>query len=435
MSRTTAVDVQAIARQTWLMLHNMCRDKNAPHTRWSERDGYTLKLPGPLGMTIRFASARATGSSRHGEKVTWDVISHLRRYGNVAALGGRKVFVALTYNDVQPIIERDRYRSVSKQEQDIIEREAGPVTTTNLWEEFSKAPIGPRCAEALKIIHQHGGSIVDEDGFTSTSKGISAAGLKSARDRKLVVTRQANARRYAAVALTTRGRWAVEHLSMIQYADVAVAAFLARRGGSYTGSTPKRTTTEIADELRTSYKSVGRALQLLEEQGVVERVWSPGHVNDESGGCVASARLTGKPIPGVHLEPMVPLVREDEPTEDGPEGEPWSSENLKATLDNDVVPLDPEPEIQWDDEAIARSNIESDKDEPFDRTPSDESPPVPPISTSVEAAAEYLAKVARDEARWENNSRLTKIKSVIAACNAGTVTPMKALSTIEELLE
>lgn len=59
----------------------------------------------------------------------------------------------------------------------------------------------------------------------------------------------------------------------------------------------------------------------------------------------------------------------------------------------------------------------------------------PPADSSVEAAAEYLAKVARLEVTWQQKSLRTKIQGVIAACNAGTVTPMKALSTIEELLE
>lgn len=305
----TPMQVKELAESTWLLAREYAEEHGTRIER-KARTGYIVTVSGGVSRLIKQAAKELEMSGYAKQKYEREKVrEYLKNGHNVVNLGHAsggphvyRLFVAESWKNgvvVEHQVRRREYKV--KETGQAPGGESGPVETKNLWSEFESTPLSIKQAQLVKFLYERGGKYTDPEGFTMTSlkPGFNAHTSSSLEERGIITIDKKNDRRFRSLQLTQKGWWTAERLSFCQTAEVAVARFL-HDVGSFEGSSPKYTTTELAERVHKQMPAVGAAIRTLDEQLLVDAT----KTTKSASAPYSRVEWTGgDELPGVHILP------------------------------------------------------------------------------------------------------------------------------------
>ena len=270
-----ASQVKNIAKEAWRLMGYQAKEHGTKTTRKDGREGYIVVLKGGSARFIKEAAKEAYNLRLTKGQVD-DIREVMKAGDNIRTLGradgtkASRIFVSDHWQDSAVVEKRLAVRSFNAREtgQSPGGETQAPVES-NLFEEFSRNPLGAEQAALLALlVDDCGGKYEDRNGFSTTDLGSNSDSRRRLEERGLIKTTMKNQRRLLRLEVTPRGWWAAANLPYIQESWVAIAYELARNG-PFVGSTPNRTSKEFSERIHREAHRIVPAAQHLEEQGLL----------------------------------------------------------------------------------------------------------------------------------------------------------------------
>lgn len=272
-------DQRELAESAWVLALDHCKAHGTAY-RHHGRDGYRATVKGGVSGFIRKA---AKDLDIKIDKPQIDETRALLRGGqNVVYVGGGKpgysdVFAASEWSEVMGVTEKVIVTKAfrGRETGQLPGGESSEVTTSNLFEEFASAPIGPRMAETLEVIAKHGGKLEysqiyrQDKGEGNINSLFESSHIPYLERRGLIIAKRRNERRYECIKFTPKGWLAASNIGYIQSAEVALETFLQRYRSFTKSPGTSSVVSDLAPLVHRSESAVSSAIRKMEEDGTI----------------------------------------------------------------------------------------------------------------------------------------------------------------------
>lgn len=424
-ARTISERLAEQAHEVWKMMLKYAERKNFARQRVGEYGDGRVIIATVGGFITALSKEREWGLAKNERDL---IRRYLKATGNVVVLDKveqykYRIFVRGEWNDTEVIpftVTSGDSEAVkrSKSEKRLTPEEAGedrePEEVQTRWrcpeegcdEEFDRKSLmashrrmahRPFISEAqagvLCALQALGGRAEDEDGralvdvlpeYDRRLEGYISSTVRHLRDRGLVDTDNRHPKRTYAVWLTDEGREFVKNIDEHRTTVAVIGDLLARvrEVHANTGKLAEK----LARQVNKNKGAIADALHTLEDDGLV-------HIYRSDGGYMTGVKWEGEPYEPYTKWPTV--VQQDPPK-------------------RPQLPVKPPAKVSFDSDELSDEDL------------------IEALSERLMGVDEKAELVAANSKVYELTEKLELIENLIREANDGELTPLKALSEIQE---